>query len=283
MSELLEWIDPDGNTFDLQDRTEGVRVLLGLAGRDMPTVDFTDDAVPFQAGRRLRQVRYDAGEVGVPLLVEGDSQAQVRERMRRWASRFDPVRGDGRLRAGPRELVCRYVGGMEGAEAQAWPVGRRFVAVFRAFDPFWQDADDRTEVFSSADVTETFFSFPPLTLSPAATLGTVVVNNLGDAESWPVWAVDGPAGDVTFVNVTTGDTFTLEGVALGSGDTLTVDTRPGVKTVRDQNDNNLFGLRVPGSSLWPLVGGSQTVEVAATDTTADTQVRLSWRQRYLSA
>jgi hypothetical protein len=278
MAEQLLWVDADGVEHELFG--DEARALLGVSGRAMPPIDFTDFAARPNAGSSLTEIRHGAREVAVPVALLGDVQAGVRT----WSRRFDPVRGEGRLRArstaGDRDLPCRYVGGLDGAVEDV-PSLRRFVAVFRAFDPYWRDVN-ATQVTIERGELGLWLPWPPVTVVSDDVFATVTVNNDGDVQAFPVWTVSGPA---TSVSLTTdrGDALTVA-FPINANETLTIDTRPGFKTVTDQDGNNRFSsLDVNEDSLFGFAVGVTQVSVSIVDPSPDSRVNLSWRRRYLSA
>ena len=278
----ITWVDPSGLEHPL---TSGsVIVERGAQALLMPPVHLSDEVVPGQPGSRLRTIRHTSREVALPILVQGGSATAIRDAMRDWSSRFDPARGDGMLRvhtgAAARELECRYAGGMEQAD-EGIPGSRRFVAVFRAFDPYWYDTADRVQTFTAGG-TATFFPFFPLRLSSSEVYADATVDNGGDVEAWPVWTITGPGVNPVLRNLTTGKNLSVI-YTLTAGQTITVDTRPGVKTVTLDDGTNLFGRLSSTSSLWPLARGSNSVRVELTAATAESDVTLTYRRRYLSA
>lgn len=274
----LSWVDPDGAVWPLSTAT--VKVGHGVTGDAAPPVGWSDDPRPAGPGSRLRTIRWAAREVAVPVHLTGDPRAELRA----WAARFDPTRGDGKLRVGDRQLTVRYIGGLEQAPWSV-PQIRSAIVLFRAFDPFWEDVTPDVRVsqvdavaFLSASGSDPWF--PWVTVDVDVAGGFTVVND-GDDQAWPVWQVQGPGGPITMTNLATGATIEVDTV-LAAGEMLTVDTRPDVKTVTGPGNVNLWPDVSDTSTLWPIVPGSQTVQVGIADATAgQTQVRLEWRRRWL--
>jgi phage-related protein len=285
MPELLSFVSADGTVTDLK-ALPGVRAL-GDVGLEMPAFTLVEEEVPGQAGARLREVKTLARDVTVPFLLEQPDEAALRGLLRLLARRMNPTRGDGRLRhtaadGSVRDLICRYAEGLGGSRivgdaGQTW---RRAALVFRALDPYWHDAADRVETFTRGTVA-TFFPFFPLRLTSSEVFASATVDNTGDVESWPVWQVTGPGGPrIVLRNLTTRHLLTVE-TTLAAGNVLTIDTRPGFKTVRLGDGSNLFPLLTAASSLWPLAGGLNSVQVEMAGATADSSVVLSYKHRYL--
>lgn len=263
------------------------QVLFGVQGRFMPPFGFVEDETPNREGARIRRVKVPPREVTVPMLFFGDTSTGLRDQLRILAHRLNPLAGDGRLQsvdpAGRvRELTCRYSQGFEGDESTAdgGLLSLAAVLVFRAAeDPYWHDRDATVLEFGTGSP-PAFFPFFPLTLAGSTIVGGITIENPGDIEAWPIWTITGPGSGLTLTNDTTGESLELSTV-LGGGDTLTIDTTPGVKTVTLYDGSNLYGDLSSGPSLWPLAPGENHVSVTFTDSTADSLVSLSFRARYL--
>lgn len=291
MTDSLVFEDPDGVETDLTDHVDFF-TLWGVLGRGMPKFDFVEVEIPTSDGVDLRETMARPREVSVPLYVEGDDGPDLTDLLRTLAFRLNPFRGDGLLRttragdeANPRELVCRYAGGLELVESPGMAGTRhqRAVIVFRAAtDPMWRDADDVVEYLDSTGDVGSFFPIPPVVLLSSSVYAETVVDNTGDAVAWPVWTVVGPGSGITIENVTTGAVFTMD-IELEEGEYVVIDTRPGSKSVvHGVTGENLYG-SVTAHDLWGLEPGEQTVRAAISDTTDDTSVLLRYRRRYLTA
>lgn len=301
--ETIVWIDPEGVDVLLTEDPE-VLAAEGIAGRGMPPVRFTDEVVPLQPGTRLRIVEHDAREVAVPIAVVGETIAAARLTLEGLLRKFDPTRGDGTLRVTrldgvQRDLVCRYIGGAEIVEAPAdraitvQGAAQRFVAVFRAFDTYWYDVDAYEAEYAVAmPVDATFLPIPNATTGSFVTLVEaevvtsphIVLDTDVDAQSWPIWTITGPASDVVLTNDTTGDVIDLTngaGLVIAGGDVVTIDTRPGHKTIRLDDGTNLMPYLTPGSRLWPL-GPEQDVTISVSGADEDTRVTLEVRTAHLT-
>ena len=260
MADTVSWIDPAGAETVLTNQAQ-VKHLKGQDNRYMPPVAYVEEEVPFQHGSRLREVRFRPRETAQPILVEGTSPALVRAKLRSLLSALNPVRGDGRLKVvshdgTARELVCRYSGGMEveerkGTKGRLWQAA---VPVFHASDPFWYDV-----------------AYTTVSLG----VGTTAVNNTGDVDAWPEWTINGPFSSVTITNNTTGKTIALT-VSVASGETVTIDTRPGRKTVKRNDGTNLYPYLSAASFLWPLIPGSNSVVIAGV------AITLNYKRRWLT-
>lgn len=292
MAETLIWIDPTGVQTTLTDQPN-VEVRYGLTGRFMPPVDARDEVAPLQPGSRLRQVRHETREVDLPIRVFGTSEATLRTTLRQFVRLLDPVRGDGRLRAlapdgSQRELVCRYVGGLQGQEEETLlGFAQDAVVVLRAYEPYWLDLNDQTNAYTLGAPAGSFFPLPPLRLSSSAIFAAQSIANGGDVDAWPVWTLTGPGDTPTIRNLTTGKWLQLSG-SVSAGQQVTIDTRPRTtsapngKTVTAGDGSNWFARLVPGSALWPLEPGSNSIQIEFGAATSASTVAYRYRPRYLT-
>ncbi len=273
---------------DAADREHDLPVVDPKEGAGMPPIELASELVPEQAGARFRHARHDVRVVDLtlaPRSFAGDPD-EVRTKLRSLYRALDPVRGAGRIRrirpsGESRDLVCYYSGGLELEERDpAWQVA---VATFRAFDPYWRDSSDALVTFGDANA---FFPVLPLEVSSEETLGATTVTNDGDVDTWPVWEVVGPGDNLRLINDTTGKVLELTaagGVALAAGETITIDTRPGAKTVRLGDGTNLYPKLTTASSLWPLIRGTQAMTIELQNVATESRVNLTYRRRYLGA
>ena len=70
-------------------------------------------------------------------------------------------------------------------------------------------------------------------------------------------------------------------IALGVGQTLTIDTRPGRKLIVDENGAAVFPI-TGDSSLFPFVVGSNRINVTMAGSSAASSIVTRWRRRWLS-
>lgn len=276
-----EWIDPDGTTWPLT-------VEYDTRGLFAPPARLQEDTVPGQPGLRLREVTHDAREVVLSLYWRNDDPAALHTTLRQITAAMDPARGVGKLRvtaptADQRELNCVVTGGMDFSQTlgeQATPTHQRAAVVFRAHDPYWHATSDTVTDYTLGS-TATFFPILPIRLTDSATFADATITNTGDVDTWPVWQITGPASPtIGLRNLTTGKTATFGTTTLTAAETVTVDTRPGVKTITRQDGTNLFPAL--NGSLWPLRRGSNAIRVEMAGTTAATKVRVSYRPRWLT-
>lgn len=286
MTETLVFFNPLDEEVEFSSPTADTR--WGVSGRFMPKIDFVEEETPGRPGARIRRVKTPPREIGVPVWFHGATSADLRAQLRTIVRRLYPTLGDGRLRCtGPdgtvRELVCRYAQGLEGAETveNGGTLALGAVLVFRAAeDPFWRALTPTTIDFTTG-TPPAFFPMFPMRLARSSIFGGVEVVNDGDVEAWPIWTISGPGAGLTLTNDTTGEALTLS-TTIAAGESITIDTSPGVKTVLLNDGTNLYPDLDSASVLFSLAPGPNAITVDLIGSTADSEVTLSYRPRYLT-
>lgn len=275
MAETIEYVDADGDAITLYK-------VRGAGGRWMPPVLVDDQAVPGDHGTRFRGCRFDAAQPIIPVLVEGDTISDYRAALRDLASALNPAKGVGKLRAtfdgGVREQAAIYLDGLDHPED--FPLHGTPAVMFRAFDPFWYDTTTVTGTFTTGTAAP-FFPILPLRLASSEVFADATVVNSGDIEGWPIWTITGPGSGLILEHVDTGKRLTLD-YTLAAGDIVTIDTTPGMKTVTLDDGTNLFP-DLTARQFWPLLRGDNAIRVELTDATADSEVQMTFRRRWLAA
>jgi len=291
----LYWIAADGTTIDLL-HGDGYRALELPVGVGMTPWRWEQLPSPEGHGALLTTAYAGVRTVDVPVLVYGPDFAA------RWAAlagALNPGGGDGTLRVvrsdgKVRDLVCRYVSGLERANRNAMDadeggvilpdgttaVGRWAVAPlsFQAAEPFW--LGNAVTVTFSPDEQTVFFPILPVNLSPVGIYSSAKVENAGDVAAWPVWTIRGPGEALRLENVDTGEVFALDYTLL-DGEAVTIDARPGRKVVTSSLGGDLWG-RVTAWQMWAIGAGGATVRVSLGNTGDNTQVSLWYRPRYVA-
>lgn len=284
MTETLQWIDADGATTTLDAEWE-------VSGRFMPPIKTQVDEVPGQPGGLLRSTRHGIREFVVAVWQQGAGETGLRTALRAFVDKLDPIRGPGKLRVtsplgDQREITCSYAAGLEMEEKlgdSSGPDSQKIPLAFTAFDPYWYDPSPTSETFSIVSV-PSFFPIFPIKLTASELVVDDTVTNNGSVETWPVWTITGPGTDITLRNLTTGLHMSFGTHALGAGESLVIDTRPGRKSVTLQDGTNAYAwLDWTVSSLWSLKRGMTSVRLEMAGVIAgQSSLQVSYWQRYLS-
>ncbi|MFH8346790.1 phage tail family protein [Streptomyces sp. NPDC018045] len=267
-------------------------IQSGAQGLDMPPVELHADASPNLHGSLYRSARYAQREVMIPVYLHGVDRRTLKRLKRRLVSALDPLAGYCVLKfveadSQPRYLHCYYKGGLEGDEGEdtagfRWAM---FGIQFTAFDPFFYS--DQLQVAEwkfgkGKGFLSTQGAFLPLGLEKGlVSTPDLAVHNPGDTEAWPVWELQGPVrgfrfsfGDKTFeIPAATTD-------VVAAGRTLTIDTRPGYKILRDDQGRNYWEDLSPNPVLWSVPSGTSKISVEMAPASGASSLRLSFRPRY---
>jgi len=292
MVQAFQWIDPDGGTTNMT-------ISWDIDGRFMPPVTFVSDKLPTQDGESVRHVRFESRQLKIPGYLQAncasaDPVADVYAQLVSLVTAMNPKRGAGTLRvtnaAGQqRDLKCYYTSGLELPEKFGSTVTRRIHKVdltFTAFDPFWTSTTTTVIPFT-ANPAVGFFPFFPLRLTASEIIVSQFVTNPGTVESWPVWTINGPGSGILLSNLDTGQTMNFSnngGLAITAGDSVIIDTRPGVKTItRTSTGENLWPYMTPESVMWPIPAGGAYVELQMAGVTTGVSVmQLSFSPKFLT-
>lgn len=247
-------------------------------------------------GARVVAARHLPRDVVVPIRIVGDTPGDVEDALAELARCIDPVAGAvtltvARPDASVRTLTARYSTGLEQL-TMAWCGAAEIsgAVALRAHDPYWRSdvapltfdpiADGTTTTATDWDAAGAGWNDA---LVPFNGFGgsdlLATVDNAGDVETWPVFTVTGPATEVRWHNLTTGTVWRID--SLAAGQTLVVDTTPGVRTV-SIDGRNAYGRLVAGSTLWGLSRGDNTIVVRLAGSTGATTSQMAFAPRYLT-
>lgn len=240
---------PDGDRIDITDwRRSGVLLTDdGTRGLTRPEWTMYHAESPIVHGARYLGHNAPMREVRLPLLIwNDDSSPEWTRHYRRFMQQMRPDRVIVWEVSEPdtgetRRLRMRFTG----PEDDSVPVDPRsrgwwFTPLLFVADdqPFWEGGVI-SRYWSSYTGGQDFIDpvelAPPFYLSRAVTLDNAQVSNPGDEDVWPVWtitaATDG--GGIDNWSVGVGDRTVGGPISLAPGEWVEVDTRPGRKTVYD--------------------------------------------------
>jgi hypothetical protein len=113
-------------------------------------------------------------------------------------------------------------------------------------------------------------------ISSGQAIGTITLDNPGDAAAWPVWMVHGPGNNFLARSVT-GEQFHWEG-SLGVGDILTIDSKSGLVT--DQLGDNRFDDMATMPRFWSVPKGLTRATASLAGVSAGvSKIECTWRAR----
>jgi len=273
----------------------GIIMMPGATGLDAPPFELHADDSPNLDGGIFRDARAVAREIMLPIYLYGIDRRTIRDMKSRLVSSLNPKKGYCVLKfvegdSTPRYLRCYYKAGMEGSEAQddAGFTWKKFGIQLTAYDPYFYSDDVQVAQWAFGSGTP-FLSdtnpFFPLHLNVGIVGGSKVdITNPGDIEAWPKWELTGPIKAFQFISPD-GKSFGISASGDGSdvvplNRTLIIDTRPGYKTLRDDQGTNYWPKLDSNPELWPIPEGQSTCTVNLVPGATTARVRVSFQPRY---
>ncbi|MEV4739788.1 hypothetical protein [Streptomyces sp. NPDC049555] len=295
-----------------------IAILPGPTGMDAPPWQASVSEYAGLDGGQVVKTRAATRRINLPLLLWAPTRPELLSLRRRLITAV--MAGPGTLRVAEadgsaRTIGVHYLGGLEGDEGSdnTGLTYARYGLQLVAPDPYWS-GPVRTATFRVHGGTPHFLSRLPAP-DPAAggdgsevaffplRIGASVIGERGvpitvtsDTDAWPVWRITGPLGaqdagqpavPLRLSNTTTGKSMALN-YAVPAGETVVIDTRPGIKAVyRETPDGgqaeNLWPHVTGGAALWPLVPGTNTVSVTAAGADDRSAVTLTYQPRHYGA
>lgn len=278
------WLSPTNETTELTDFVNGAEVLRGISGRGAPPARIRRIVVPGHPGERTIDVTHGPRELALPLRAMAPDADVLWETLRRLVRTMDPVQGEGILRHISRsgrvsDLYCRAVTGLGIENEETYgPAVHIVPLVFQADDPYWY-GETVTAGFAG-DEAKGWFPILPMGLASSSILGEVEITTFGDVATWPIWTIVGPGSNPALENITTGETLALDAPELGDGEIVTVDMRPGRKSVTGPDGSNWFRYLVQ-RSMWPLRPGANQVRLTLVGAIETSFVSVAYQDRKL--
>lgn len=292
----VTYIDPDGTPWQWSDSLTGCFVT-SVTGIGSPPASMSGTALP---GGGSLPLSYGAAQRSVVIglhVYDDDSQQAFLERLDAlatalWSERNGtPTPGTlvvARPNGSARQVEVLCTSGPEQTDEASTRDGYQWSTSYgltfvSALDPLLSDADDTTVTFEAAVASGGVPPMPPVQLQPSAVLGDATVTNSGNGDAFPVWTITGP-GTPTLTNATTGRSFGLN-VALGAGESVTVDTRPARQSAVDNLGADRWSDLVKSSprDLWTLPPGISDLDMQLTGSAAGSKISMSYVRRWLRA
>lgn len=234
------------NPLLLADGTMALPFLMGVQGLGAPSYDLRTRVVPGSRTRVLEQASTRTKTVQFPVLVEGVSYGQMRERCDELAEELSPLRGPGLLELSAdmglpegqvRVAPAAYVSGLDGDESQA-SAGQtwcRPTLVFEVLD-YWTSLDPvRAQWRGLAGFP--WFQSLPYRVSPYGFTNTVPFELPGSRhlDAWPSWTFRGPFTRVRVACPRTDQWLEVVRPTV-AGEVVSVVTKPGEVAVTVATD-----------------------------------------------
>jgi hypothetical protein len=318
---VITWTTSSGETLNLtagwSGSELGMAVGLGIKGFDAPPINLVLDDLPAQPGAAYRQSKETYRELFVPIVIYSQirddyldlkryimAKLMTRQNLPGTLSVYE-TSPSGEVTV--RSIDCFYAGGMEGDEQEAANYTySKHGLVLRCPDPFWYGLSvnspyslagaSPTNFFtgkargSAGELTGPFLPFSGLSAVWVATGVPQTITIQGDAETWPIWTINGKGGaQFVLSNISTGKSLTLNYDFTAGGDTVTIDTRPGIKTAVNNAGASVWPYFSSNPKLWEFLPGDNMISFAltlaggASSVGITGNVTLAYKPRYLGA
>jgi hypothetical protein len=286
MAYKITFTNSEGVSVNLNDNVNTF-ALVGVSNDLMPFFDFQEHTSPLIAGSIVTAVRVQSRDFSLPILIMDASRDTALARTRQILRLLNPLLGDGKLTitngAETRVLTCRYRDGItsDGAGEAQFSNFVRVVLTFRAADPFFYSPAASQLIATQVVSVTNFFPILPVRLATSSNTVEATLTNAGDVDAWPVIQVLGPATKILIQNLSTVKHIEIS-TTLTASETLTIDTRPRTRSIRDNLGVNRFSTITPQSSIFPLKKGSNRMSLQITGGDANSRVTVTYIPAYLS-
>jgi hypothetical protein len=292
---VITYIDPDGNTWNLSDRSmSNGYVCSAIAG--IEGFPFMMQTIPFLDGTALANIYIpQPGTIGLAVLVsrpasdvQNDYYTTLDALVRAFITRRNEIPMPGKLIIQRPDGTSRQISTYTTSGLDTPEVGLNDMSLYSFSlstpDPYWSDLNPNQFIFALAQSGIGILPLLPIAFDGVTIVGTNIVNNQGTSLSFPTWIITGP-GTPKMTNNTTGLSWSLS-APVPAGHQVQVTTARGQQSVVDiTNGANLWSNLVAQSprSLWPLVSGNNSVTVTLTGATVASSVVLDWTNRWSRA
>jgi hypothetical protein len=300
---FLTYITPDGRLYPLHTPHDFGRWVISYSGFGTPPIQYITQRGPFQHGETVKDFFLR------PRVIQLLIRQGFINRTAWWggrASLLDEIRPNRQLTATaavPGQLRLVQTDGTVRDLNVFISEGPRFepriptqwdehafqeVLRFTAYDPVAFDPAEVTVAFAITLAAHLVFPITfPIQFGSGLIDDTQNVTYLGTWEEFPIITVVGPIKDFRLDNVTTGEKIEFS-ADIDPGRTVTIDLRPGFKTVVDDLGANLIGIVTSDSDLatWHLApdpevtNGVNALRLRGTNPTGGTSVTLRYFDRY---
>jgi hypothetical protein len=289
----MSWTAPSGRVtefFSLGQDPADFITTPGVFGLDMPQFTPYTDTSPGFDGEINRGFRAEGRDVGIPILMYASDRATFKQMRHDLFTDLNPRKGVPGLltvtefdNSTVRSIPAFYAGGLEGAlddesQGQSWMAAP---IEFRCPSPYWLGETIAPRPIAAPDA-RGWLPLYPIRATASQVLGAATIFNRGQAESWPLFRITGPATSIHLLNTTTGESLHITYV-LDVGDVVVINTRPGHKSVVLNGTTNLYPYLSSSSSLWSLFEGTNEVTFTLPGQTPETTLAFTYQEQFLAA
>lgn len=259
----------------------GVQARSGVTGLGLPpkSIQWLEGAGDGAIARHRRVLPRD---IDIPLYITGGS----RDALKSWMSRLSRVLASSATLRVIEPDKSEWTTAVEHVGGGSFVYGVDTIGdddlftviTLRAGDPYFTSATPRQKSIESRNAQRGLLvgGLTKLGVATSQLIGTIDLDNDGDATAYPVWQVYGP-GDHFVIQSPRGETLQWTGT-LTAGQSLTVNTRAG--TIVNGTGANEYAKLAPAPRFWAIPPGKTTC-VASLQNGVPGQSRIvcSWQPR----
>lgn len=256
------------------DGSQGFTLTTGFRGIGIAPAEVKIAASAGDGGT-WRNTRRGVRAIDLPIVTIGLDRGDVEDKLRRLASALSDRYGAPYLKAVYSDgtayrMEVHYTGGGEtqfGSEAGGtfakWPI------TLSAPDPFWTSLEAvNFSVAYTASTNGLLPSLYQLKVNPSEVLGSYLLSNPGEVESYPVWTLEGKAsGSTSITRSGVGFTYTE---AMVSGDKRIIDAK--AATVVDGSGTNKYAYLGAAPKLFAIPPGQSTIAISVPGADSSTKI-----------
>lgn len=286
----LTYTDPLGNSYVLNDNIDAFLERGGLEGFDDADREMASSRAPYRHGVTAHGDPYAPQRVlSAAFDVGAATPAAIKAEVRRRRSAVSPYKKS----ATPGTLLVEDLDNTVSRSIECWcvrlaegykgPSARQLIYHWWAEEAFFYDpTEQETSLAMSGGGGLAFPITFPVTFTSADIDETIVVDNVGDAPTWPTIRIYGPGDNPSFENTTLDKLMALT-VSMDAGDYIDIDMEAGTVMMYDATDgstSSIIETISDASEFWELQVGVNSIEVGV-ENVGNGTVRFSYYLRYL--
>ena len=284
-------ISRGASVVDLTDLS--ARGVVEFDGFGMPPVRRLTQQGPMQNGDTDVGYRLDARTIRMSVIMSGVDDTALMNARATLMGILRPSNSALNLRwqygTVDRKIDVHYSGGMTLPSTDWTLKNQKAVFELRAPDPAWYDTYETSVIFAR-DGGGSGFVFPLMVSGANITFGASTISSsytisLSDPNAWqtfPTIYIRGPITNPIITNQLTGDKLSFTGYTIAAGETVTIDTSYGAKTVYNGVNNWISRLSTDSAlATFGLAEGDNSILVTGSTVDANSNVEMRYRTRYI--
>lgn len=268
---MLTWIFGGGFIVDMNDNVSKFLRREGLEGFDDQDKELATSRIPYRHGVVAHGEPYaPARTMSVAIDVLMTDAIIMRRYLRNYRWYYTPYLRDGAAgtllledaeNEKSRAIECRC---MRIQEIYRAPAARTLVYHFKSEDAFFYDPTEQAETLALS--TGGGLEFPvtfPVTFTSADIDETLVIDNTGEALTWPTIRIYGPGDNPSFENTTIDKKVALT-VSMDAGDYIDIDMEAATVMMYDATAGSTSSIiedLSDDSEFWPLMVWYNSIDV----------------------